>query len=124
MVKTKCGQLFLQSAKSRTMFYFEYIGSVPLLLPYQRPECCFKSKLFSCLDRDTTIFVDFQGPRPRRDIGIARPRHSKTCLETETRLETSSCGVQFTRVCASPLSTISAHPGPCLNTRVHPLLLL
>ena len=34
--------------------------------------------------------IDFQGPRPRRDIGIARPRHSKTCLETETRLETSS----------------------------------
>ena len=40
-----------------------------------------------------TIFRDFQGPRPRRDIGIARPRHSKTCLETETRLETSSYGV-------------------------------
>ena len=31
-----------------------------------------------------TIFRDFQRPRPRRDIGIARPRHSKTCLETET----------------------------------------
>ena len=29
-----------------------------------------------------TIFRDFQGPRPRRGIGIARPRHSKTCLET------------------------------------------
>ena len=29
-----------------------------------------------------TIFRDFQGPRPRRDIDIARPRHSKTCLET------------------------------------------
>ena len=27
-----------------------------------------------------TIFRDFQGPRPRRDIGMARPRHSKTCL--------------------------------------------
>ena len=30
-----------------------------------------------------TIFRDFQGPRPRRDIDIARPRHSKTCLETD-----------------------------------------
>ena len=27
--------------------------------------------------------------------------------------------VQFTRLCALLLSTISAHPGPCLNTRVH-----
>ena len=82
--------MFLQIAKSRTTFYFEYIGLVTLLLPYQRPECCFKSKFFSCLDRDMNIFRDFQGPRPRRDIGMARPRHSKTCLETETRLETSS----------------------------------
>ena len=40
-----------------------------------------------------TIFRYFQGPRPRRDIGIARPRHSKTCLETETRLETSSSDI-------------------------------
>ena len=86
--------MFLQSAKSHTMSYFEYIEKVPLLLPYQRPECCFKSKNFSCLDRDMTIFRDFEGPRPTRDIGIARPRHSKTCLETcfetKTRLETSS----------------------------------
>ena len=41
-----------------------------------------------------TIFRDFQGSRPRRGIGIARPRLSKTvletCRETETRLETSS----------------------------------
>ena len=29
-----------------------------------------------------TIFRNFQGPR--RDIGIARPRHSKTCLETSS----------------------------------------
>ena len=63
--------------------------------------CCFRIKdlnavsnpfFFSCLDRDMTIFRDFQGPRPRRGIGIARPRHSKTCLETETGLETSSSG--------------------------------
>ena len=53
-----------------------------MLLPYQRPECCFKSKIFSCLDRDMTIFRDFQGPRPRRDIGIARPRRDRD--ETET----------------------------------------
>ena len=31
-----------------------------------------------------TIFRDFQGPRPRRDIGMARPRHSKTRLETSS----------------------------------------
>ena len=31
-----------------------------------------------------TIFRDFQGSRRRRDIGIARPRHSKTCLETSS----------------------------------------
>ena len=40
-----------------------------------------------------TIFRDFQGPK--RDIGIARPRHSKTCLEIETRLETSSSGSKY-----------------------------
>ena len=82
--------MFLQSAKSRASFYFEYIGYVPLLIPCQRPESCFKAKISSCLDRDMTIFRDFEGPRPRRDIGIAKTRHSKTCLETETRLETSS----------------------------------
>ena len=27
--------------------------------------------------------------------------------------------MQFTRVCASLLSTMSVHPGPCLNTRMH-----
>ena len=70
------------------------------LLPYQRPECCFKSKIFSGLDRDMTTFRDLQGPRPRRGIGIARPRHSKTCLETETRLETSSSDSEFSFFCA------------------------
>ena len=56
-----------------------------------------------------TIFRDFQGPRPRRDIGMARPRHSKTyletCLETETRLETSSSGEYRTRLLDSLLES-------------------
>ena len=51
-----------------------------------RKQQCYGSN--NGLDRDMTIFRDFQGPR--RDIGMARPRHSKTCLETETRLEASS----------------------------------
>ena len=46
-----------------------------MLLPYQKSERCFKSQIFLCLDRDMTIFRDFQGPRPRQ---------SKACLETET----------------------------------------
>ena len=41
-----------------------------------------------------TIFRDFQGPR--RDIGIARPRHSITCLENETCLKTSSSDIEDT----------------------------
>ena len=77
--------MFLQSAKSRTMFYFEYIGYVPFLLPYQRPECCFKSKTFSCLDRNITIFRDFQEPRPRRDFRIARPRRDRDTQKRVSR---------------------------------------
>ena len=95
--------MFLQSAKSRTSFYLEYIGYVPLLNPYQRPECCFKAKISSCLDRDMTIFRDFEGPRPRQDVGIARPRHSKTCLETcllALASPTGSCMTQkLSRIC-------------------------
>ena len=77
--------MFLQSAKSCTIFYVEYIGYVgfPLLTPYQGPECCFKAKIFSCLDRNMTIFPDFQGTRPRRDIGITRPRRDQ---DTQTRV--------------------------------------
>ena len=67
---------------------------------YQRPESGFKANISSCRDRDMTIFQDFQGPRPRRDIGIARRGHSKTCLKTETRLETSSSdGDPLTTLC-------------------------
>ena len=115
--------MFLQSAKSRTMFYFEYIGSVSLLLPYQRPECCFKSKIFSCLDRDMTIFRDFHGPRPRRDIGMARPRHSKTCLETETRLEISRLWVDHAKPDTNIMTACSLKnrlfTGKCLQFWYH-----
>ena len=65
--------------------------SLPLLLPYQRPECCFKSKIFSCLDRDMTIFRDFQGPRPRRDIW-----HSETeTLKNVSRDRDTSRDIQL-----------------------------
>ena len=37
-----------------------------------------------------TVFRDFQGPRPRRGIGVARPRHSKTCLETSSSVNSTS----------------------------------
>ena len=41
-----------------------------------------------------TIFRDFQGPR--RDIGIARPRHSKTIRDKSySSLETSSSGLHL-----------------------------
>ena len=53
-----------------------------LLIAYQRPDSCFKVKISSCLRRDMIIVRDFQGPR--RDIGIARPRHLKTSLETSS----------------------------------------
>ena len=50
--------------------------------------CCFRIKDLNAVSNpkffhvsDMTIFRDFQGPRPRRDIGMARPGHSKTCLE-------------------------------------------
>ena len=73
-------------------FYFEYIKYVLLLIAYQRPDSCFKVKISSCLRRDLIIVRDFQGPKPGRDIDIARPRHPKTSLDTclETRLKTSS----------------------------------
>ena len=77
--------MFLQSAKSRTSFYLEYIGYVPLLNTYQRPESCFKAKISSCLDRDMTIFRDFEGPRPKRDIGIARPRRDRDTQKRVSR---------------------------------------
>ena len=54
------------------------------------------SMLFQIQSFFMIIFRDFQGlrPRARRDIGIAKPRHSKTCfdmcLETETCLEKCS----------------------------------
>ena len=77
MLQTKYGQLFFQSAKSCTIFYFEYIKYIFLLIAYQRPDSCLKVKLSSCLRRDMTIVRDFQGPRTRRDIGIARPRRDR-----------------------------------------------
>ena len=79
--------MFLQSAKSRTSFYFEYIGYVPLLIPYQRPDSCFKAKISSRIDQDMTIFRDFHGPRPRsrRYIGIARSRRDRDTQKRVSR---------------------------------------
>ena len=45
-----------------------------------------------------TIFQDLQGPSCRRDISIARPRHTKTCVESQSCLETSSSGWLFRAV--------------------------
>ena len=52
--------------------------------------CCFRIKDLNAISnpkffRDMTIFRDFQGPRPRRDIGRARRRRDRDTQKRVSR---------------------------------------
>ena len=95
----------------RTLFVLFYC--TPLT---RKPAKSFYIYLHYNFSRVSRCRVSINAPVIRT---IVTNSHQSLAIACVCRISLRSRCVQFTRVCASPLSMISAHPGPCLNTRVH-----